>query len=157
MPQEVAGWRAMRPSSDSSRLMASQHGCREVRLVGQQPSLERTIVYPELDDPFGGLEMPGLRWRILWPVSLVTICLVILCVFTAVSLFHQHATIAGVFQENVNSRKAAVELEECLTDLIALEHARVRPSPRSMPALALTSTRSGNWPTNRTSNSWRRE
>jgi two-component system sensor histidine kinase HydH len=69
--------------------------------------------------------MPGLRWRILWPVSLVAICLVILCVFTAVSLFHQHATIAGVFSENVASRKAAAELEECLTDLIALEHARV--------------------------------
>src|SRR5689334_7688460 len=112
-------------SSESSRFVASQYGCREVSLVGQQPSLERTIVYPELDDPFGRLEMPGLRWRILWPVSLVTICLVILCVFTAVSLFHQHATIAGVFSENVASRKAAVELEECLTDLIALEHARV--------------------------------
>jgi two-component system, NtrC family, sensor histidine kinase HydH len=69
--------------------------------------------------------MNGLRWRFLWPVLMVTICLVTLCVFTAVSLFHQHATIAGVFQENVASRRAAVELEECLADLIALEHARV--------------------------------
>src|SRR6478736_6412012 len=69
--------------------------------------------------------MNGLRWRFLWPVLMVTICLATLCVLTAVSLFHQHATIAGVFQENVASRRAAVELEECLTDLIALEHARV--------------------------------
>lgn len=69
--------------------------------------------------------MIGLRWRFLWPVLMVTICLVTLCVFTAVSLFHQHAKIAGVFQENVTSRRAAVELEECLTDLIALEHAHV--------------------------------
>ena len=70
--------------------------------------------------------MTGLRWRFLWPVLMITVCLVTLCVFTAVSLFHQHATIAGVFQENVASRRAAVELEECLQDLIALEHAHVK-------------------------------
>ena len=69
--------------------------------------------------------MVGLRLRFLWPVLLVTFCLVLLCVFTAVSLFRQHATVAGVFRENVASRRAAVEMEECLSDLIAMEYARV--------------------------------
>ena len=69
--------------------------------------------------------MPGLRWRLFWPVILVALCLATLCVFTAMSLFHQQATLAQVFRENVASRRAAVELEECLTDLIALENAHV--------------------------------
>ncbi|MBA4188200.1 MAG: hypothetical protein C0467_09315 [Planctomycetaceae bacterium] len=69
--------------------------------------------------------MSGLRWRLLWPAVLVTVCLVTLCVFTAVSLFHQQATVARVFRENVESRRAAVELEECLSALVALENARV--------------------------------
>ncbi len=69
--------------------------------------------------------MVGLRWRLLWPAILVTVCLVVLCVFTAVSLFHQQATVARVFRENVESRRAAVEMEECLGALIDLENARV--------------------------------
>jgi signal transduction histidine kinase len=69
--------------------------------------------------------MTGFRWRLLWPVILVAVCLVALCVFTAVSLFHQQATVARVFHENVSSRRVAVELEECLLDLVTLENARV--------------------------------
>jgi len=69
--------------------------------------------------------MAGVRSWILWPLVLLAVCLVTLCVVVAVSLFHQQATVARVFQENVASRRAAVELEECLTDLVTLEQANV--------------------------------
>lgn len=69
--------------------------------------------------------MSGFRLRYLGPVALISLCLVTLCTFTAVSLFHQQATVTRVLRENVESRRAAVELEECLTDLIALENDRV--------------------------------
>jgi signal transduction histidine kinase len=65
--------------------------------------------------------MAGLRWRFLWPVAVGALCLVALCVFTAVSLFHQQATITGVLRENVSSRRAAADLRGCLNTLIALE------------------------------------
>ncbi|WP_439630668.1 ATP-binding protein [Gemmata sp.] len=69
--------------------------------------------------------MVGLRWRLLWPAAVATVCLAALCAFTAVSLFHQQATVARVFRGNVESRRAAVELEECLGALIDLENAKV--------------------------------
>jgi signal transduction histidine kinase len=69
--------------------------------------------------------MVGVRYRFLWPVALISLSLVMLCAFMAVSLFHQQAAIASVLRENVASRRAATELEECLTDLIALEKDRV--------------------------------
>jgi signal transduction histidine kinase len=69
--------------------------------------------------------MAGLQFRFFWPLALITACLVGLCVVVAVSLFRQQETLAAVFRENVASRRAAVELEECLTDLIALERAQV--------------------------------
>jgi signal transduction histidine kinase len=65
--------------------------------------------------------MAPFRWRFLWPVSLGTLSLVALCAFTAVSLFHQQATITGVLRENVSSRRAASDLHGCLNTLIALE------------------------------------
>jgi signal transduction histidine kinase len=65
--------------------------------------------------------MTGFRWRFLWPVAVGTLCLVALCVFTAVSLFHQQATVTGVLRENVSSRRAAADLRGCLNTLIALE------------------------------------
>jgi signal transduction histidine kinase len=46
---------------------------------------------------------------------------VALCVFTAVSLFRQQATITEVLRENVSSRGAAADLRGCLSTLIALE------------------------------------
>jgi signal transduction histidine kinase len=65
--------------------------------------------------------MTGLRWRFFWTMALVSLCLVTLCVFTAVSLFHQQATIAGVLRENVASRRAAADLRGVLNTLIELE------------------------------------
>ncbi len=65
--------------------------------------------------------MSGLRWRFLGPVSLGTLCIVALCAFTAISLFHQQATITSVLRENVSSRRAAADLRGCLNTLIALE------------------------------------
>ncbi|MBN9123103.1 MAG: hypothetical protein J0I06_28845, partial [Planctomycetes bacterium] len=69
--------------------------------------------------------MTGPRFRYLGPIILIDLCLVTLCAVTAMSLLNQQAALSHVLRENVESRRAAVELEECLTDLIALEHDRV--------------------------------
>ena len=60
-------------------------------------------------------------WRLVGPVILATACLVALCTFIAVSLFHQQATMARVLRENVHSRRAAADLRGCLNTLVALE------------------------------------
>lgn len=69
--------------------------------------------------------MAGLRWRLLWPAVVAAVFLAALCTFTAVSLFNEQEKVARVFRDNVESRRAAVELEECLGALIDLENARV--------------------------------
>ena len=69
--------------------------------------------------------MSAVRLRYLGPLVLIALCLAVLSAVTAVSLFQQQAAVADVLRENVESRRAAVELEECLTDLVALEDDRV--------------------------------
>ncbi|HJZ60394.1 MAG TPA: ATP-binding protein [Gemmataceae bacterium] len=69
--------------------------------------------------------MIGARLRFIWPVALISLGLVAMCAFTAAYLLHEQLTIAGVLRENVASRRAAVELEECLHALIAQETAHV--------------------------------
>ena len=69
--------------------------------------------------------MSAVRLRYLGPVVLIALCVLALGTFTAVSLFHQQAAVTRVLRENIDSRRAAVELEECLTDLVALEDDRV--------------------------------
>src|SRR5262245_27213086 len=68
---------------------------------------------------------PMKSLRFLWPVAMITLSLVALCAFTAVSLFHQQATLSGILSEAVASRRAAAELEGCLLDLLALLKDRV--------------------------------
>ena len=70
-----------------------------------------------------GLHME--RVRFFWLIALVSTALVALCTVTAVSLFREQSRIAEILRENVQSRKAAVELEECLAGLIAQEEDRV--------------------------------
>ncbi len=67
----------------------------------------------------------GFRLRYFAPAALAGACLVVLCGVTAVSLFRQQEEVTRVLRENVESRRVAVELEECLTDLIALQNDRV--------------------------------
>jgi signal transduction histidine kinase len=69
--------------------------------------------------------MASFRFRFLWLVTLGSLALATLCAFTALSLFRQQTAIAHVMRENVVSRRAAMELEECLLDLIALLNDRV--------------------------------
>jgi signal transduction histidine kinase len=69
--------------------------------------------------------MVGFRLRLLLPVILIALSLITICTITAVSLFNEQATVTRVLRENVESRRAAVELEECLTDLVALENNRI--------------------------------
>ncbi len=69
--------------------------------------------------------MFGFRFRYVAPILGISTCLVALCTITAVSLFSQQSAIAGVLRENVRSQRTAIELEECLLDLIALEDDRV--------------------------------
>lgn len=64
--------------------------------------------------------MTDVRARFLWPVVLISVGLVLLCAFTAISLFRQQATLARDLRENVASRRVATEMEECLLDLLAL-------------------------------------
>lgn len=64
--------------------------------------------------------MTDVRTRFFWPMALISVGLLCLCVFTAVSLFHQQATLARDLRENVASRRVATEMEECLLDLLAL-------------------------------------
>jgi signal transduction histidine kinase len=69
--------------------------------------------------------MASVRYRFVWPVVLITICLVSLCAFTAVSLFYQQAATTQALRENVSSSRAASDLRGCLNVLIALERNRV--------------------------------
>lgn len=65
------------------------------------------------------------RWQFVWPVVLATGCLVSLCTFVAVSLLHQQATVHRAVRDDLKSRRAAVELEECLSDVLILERDQV--------------------------------
>lgn len=69
--------------------------------------------------------MAGFRFRYIVPVLFISLCLIVLCTIVAVSLFGQQSALTRVLRENVQSQRTAVELEECLLDLIALEDDRV--------------------------------
>jgi two-component system, NtrC family, sensor histidine kinase HydH len=69
--------------------------------------------------------LSGWRWQFVWPVVLATVCLVSLCAFVAVSLLHQQATVHRAISDDLKSRRAAVELEECLSDVLILERDQI--------------------------------
>ncbi len=62
----------------------------------------------------------GTEMRLHLPLVMVISCLAALCVITAVFLFQQQSEITDILKENVNSRRASVDLEECLVDLTIL-------------------------------------
>src|SRR4051812_20963229 len=90
--------------------------------------------------------MTGVRLLYLGPVILITLCLVGLCAVTALSLFHQQASVTRVLRENVHSRQAAADLRGVLNVLVELEnrhvesvadlHVRAGDSLRAMEAFA---------------------
>jgi two-component system sensor histidine kinase HydH len=69
--------------------------------------------------------MPSFRVRYLGLAVFVSLCFVILCTITAVSLFLQQAAITQRLRENVSSRRAASSLRECLNILVELEHRHI--------------------------------
>lgn len=58
-----------------------------------------------------------VAFRFLWPMLLISALLLGLCVFTAITLYREQITFAEVFRENIESRRAAADLEESLVDL----------------------------------------
>ncbi|MFO0976066.1 MAG: ATP-binding protein [Planctomycetaceae bacterium] len=64
--------------------------------------------------------MSVIRFRFLIPAAIVTLILTVMCIVTALLLFEQQSAMTSVLRENVTSRRAAVDLEECLYDISTL-------------------------------------
>ncbi len=84
--------------------------------------------------------MKRFQTRVLLPVVAVAACLLVLGALTATSLIWQQSDLAELYRENLNSRRAAIEFDECLTDLLLLLRNRVEtpdapPLGRSMEPL----------------------
>lgn len=65
------------------------------------------------------------RFRYLASFILVTVGLATLSAVTAISLFHEQAAVARLLSVNVQGRRTALDLRECLRDLIALEQTQI--------------------------------
>ncbi len=74
--------------------------------------------------------MTRLHTRIILPVALVSACLLVLSVLTAVSLIGRQKSVAKVQRENLDSRRMSIELDECLTDLLLLLRDRVEDTTK---------------------------
>src|SRR6476469_3007606 len=61
---------------------------------------------------------PPVRFHFVWPIVLISLGLIALAGVMAVFLLRQQAGIAEVMGENIESRRAAADLEESLIDLI---------------------------------------
>ncbi len=69
--------------------------------------------------------MKRFQTRVLLPVVAVAACLLVLGALTATSLIWQQSDLADLYRENLNSRRAAIEFDECLSDLLLLLRNRV--------------------------------
>ena len=67
----------------------------------------------------------AIRLRFLLSAAAGTMLFTVLCIVTAQFLFQQQTAMTIVLRENVTSRRAAVDLEECLNDISALLHDNV--------------------------------
>src|SRR5437660_11326241 len=67
----------------------------------------------------------AMRLRFVWPIVLISVGLIGLGAVMAAFLLGQQERIADVLHENIDSRRAAADLEESLLDLIALLKDRV--------------------------------
>jgi len=67
----------------------------------------------------------GDFWRIFAPTALMSLALAILCTSGAIYLYRQQTLSAEVLGENIDSRRAAGDLEEALRDVIALYQNKV--------------------------------
>src|SRR5262249_12555786 len=64
-------------------------------------------------------------WRFFAPTALMSLALASLCASGAVYLYRQQLQSADVLGENIESRRAAGDLEETLHDLVALQRNQV--------------------------------
>ena len=160
--------RARQPGCKRSPAIRRMPGGRDERRAGRRAATLVVATTSRWSPACTGLVSDGRRcgrsrddrrsgWRFLWPVVLVTLCLVALCAFTAVSLFHQQATITRVLRENVSSRRAAADLRGVpeRPDRPGDAPGRVGRRP-ARPGRRRTSTRSAGSPTSRRSGSCRR-
>ncbi len=69
--------------------------------------------------------MMRFQTRILLPICLISTCLLTLSVLAARSLIRQQLTVAELQRENLGSRRVAIELDECLTDLLLMLRDRI--------------------------------
>jgi two-component system, NtrC family, sensor histidine kinase HydH len=70
--------------------------------------------------------MQGYQFHYLKPLVLISACFVALSVVMALSMLSQQESVTRILRENVQSHRAALELEVCLIDLIALEDDKVQ-------------------------------
>lgn len=73
--------------------------------------------------------MKRFQTRVLVPVTAVAACLLLLGALTATSLVWRQSSLAEVHLENLNSRRAGIELDECLSDLLLLLRHREETKP----------------------------
>jgi hypothetical protein len=64
--------------------------------------------------------MKRFQTQVLFPMVAVAACLLVLAGLTATSLIWQQSELVELYRENLNSRRAAIEFDECLSDLLLL-------------------------------------
>lgn len=69
--------------------------------------------------------MPSLNVSRLWQITLFVIVILLACTLTAAILLSQQSSTTRSIRESLDTRRVVVKLEECLTDLVALENAEV--------------------------------